>query len=140
MSGSRIQSKVSRGIAKAGRRTGTGELFGLLKKPGATLPDPETPPQNPFPDPNAPPPVDPPPAPVAPDPVPVGIMLDTFTKRHHDKWEVRSTDLLVIMEATGPVPTQGDTLEVSGLDYAVLAVDPLAPGGVALMYECQCRR
>ena len=140
MSGISIAAEVAAAVREVGQSTGTGPLLALLKKPGATLPDPVSPPQNPFTDPNADPDPDPPAPPTAPAPVPVGIMLDTFSKRHHDKWEVRATDLLVMMEATGPVPTQGDTLGVSGLDYAILAVDTLAPGGVALMYECQCRR
>jgi len=140
MSGEDIAAEIAAALREVGEAVGSGPLVALLKKPGATVPNPDAPPQNPFPDPNAPPDPDPEPNPEAPDPVPVVIMLDSFTKKHHDKWEIRCTDLLVIMEATVAVPTQGDKLDIDGLDYDIMAVDPLAPGGVALMYECQCRR
>ena len=112
----------------------------LLKKPGATLPDPEEPPQNPFPDPNAPPDPDPADPPEAPDPVPVWAMFDKFTAKHHEKWEIRATDVLVIVEAVAAHPTQGDILSISGEDYAILAVAAEGPGFPAVMYECQLRR
>ena len=131
MIGLETAAEASAAIREAG-------FVAQLKKPGATQPDPEEPPQNPFADPNAPPAPDDPPE--APDPVPVWIVLEAFTKKHHDKWEIRATDILVMMEASGPVPTQGDDLEVLGLDYAIKAVDPLAPSGINIMFECQCRR
>ena len=111
-----------------------------LKKPGATQPDPEEPPQNPFADPNATPDPAPAPEPSAPDPVPVWIVLEAYDQRHIDGELIRAQDKRVMMEASGPEPTQGDTLEISGQDHAILSVKPLAPSGINLIFECQCRR
>lgn len=112
----------------------------LLKKPGGTVPNPDTPPQNPFTDPNAPPPTEPEPAPEAPDPVTVWCMFDKFTAKHRERWEIRATDVLVIVEAVAAQPTQGDTLSINGADYAILEVSAEGPGFPAVMYECQIRR
>lgn len=112
----------------------------LLKKPGGTVPDPDTPPQNPFPDPNAPPDPDPADPPEAPDPLSVWAMFDKFTAKHHEKWDVRATDVLVIVEAVAAQPTQGDTLSIDGKDYAIVTASAEGPGFPAVMYECQCRR
>ena len=103
-----------------------------LKKPASS----ETP-QNPFPNPDDPAPDDPP---EAPDPVPVWIVLEAYDQRHIDGELIRAQDKRVMMEASGPEPTQGDTLEISGQDHAILSVKPLAPSGINLMFECQCRR
>ena len=110
-----------------------------LKKPGDVAPDADEPPQNPFPNPNAPPDPDPEP-PTTPDPLPVWIVLEAYDQRHIDGELIRAQDKRVMMEASGPVPTQGDVLEISGQDHAILSVKPLAPSGINLMFECQCRR
>ena len=88
----------------------------------------------------APPDPDPADPPEAPDPVPVWAMFDKFTAKHHEKWEIRATDVLVIVEAVAAHPTQGDILSISGEDYAILAVAAEGPGFPAVMYECQLRR
>ena len=111
----------------------------LLQKPGGTEPSPTTTPQNPFTDPNAPPPAEPDPAPEAPDPVPVWCMFDKFTDKH-EKWEIRATDVLLKVESVSAQPTQGDSLSINGLEYAIVRVEREGTGFPAVMYECQCRR
>ena len=53
---------------------------------------------------------------------------------------IMAGDRRVMVEA-GPVePRTSDKLRIGGEDYAIVAVRPTAPGGVALMYEVQVRR
>jgi hypothetical protein len=128
MTGLAIAAEVAAALAEAGAATGNGPLIGSLKKRAG---NPAAPPQNPFA-------VATPPTP--PAPVPVTIIEGSYDLRHIDGVMILATDRKVMMDATGPVPAPGDTLEIGGLDHAIISVRPEAPGGVALMYEVQCRR
>lgn len=70
---------------------------------------------------------------------PVAVVVDTFAQAHIDGTLVRADDLRVMAEAVVE-PTTADKLRIDGKDHAILSVRALKPGGVALMYEMQCRR
>lgn len=53
---------------------------------------------------------------------------------------IESGDRLLIVEAKGFVPSPGDEVVVSGEKYAVVASDPISPGGVDLLYKTLVRR
>lgn len=128
MTGALIAAEVAAALAEAGAATGNGPMIGSLKKRAG---NPSDPPQNPFA-------VATPPS--TPEPAPVTIIVDSYALRHIDGVMIHASDRKVTMAATGPVPAPGDTLEIGGLDYAIMSVRTESPGGVALMYECQCRR
>lgn len=44
---------------------------------------------------------------------------------------------MVTVAAEGTVPAVGDTLTFKGLQHHILRVDPLAPGGVDLLYDIE---
>lgn len=67
-------------------------------------------------------------------------VVGRYDRRLVDGTLIRADDLRVMVEA-GPVePRTSDNLRIGGADYAVVAVRPTAPGGVALMWELQCRK
>ena len=67
-------------------------------------------------------------------------VVGRYDRRLVDGTLIMAGDRRVMVEA-GPVePTTADRLRIGGEDYAIVAVRPLAPGGVALMYEVQVRR
>jgi len=82
---------------------------------------------------------------------PWGTTADTFTESELpamvssypfdmiDGTLIRATDKRVMVSAVGAVPTTADKLEIDGVDHAIVMVKPLAPSGVPLFYECQCR-
>lgn len=67
-------------------------------------------------------------------------MLDEWNKNEIDGTLIRATDKKVMVSATGAVPTVADRLVISGVDHAIMAVTPEAPGGVALNYVIHARQ
>lgn len=53
--------------------------------------------------------------------------------------EIQSGDKKAIIEATVE-PLPGDTLQIMGRVWRIIAVDELSPQGEALLYTCQVRR
>lgn len=74
-------------------------------------------------------------------PYPLVIVTEAYSQGVVDGTLVRADDLRVMAEATGPVtPSTAHKLRIGGVDHAIVAARPLAPGGVVLMWELQCRR
>ena len=120
MSGQQIANEVLAALQEAGTETGDGPLVAQLTavEVGGT---PWT--GTSFP----------------PEPVDVTIVIDQFWRDEIDGTQVRAGDKKVLMDATGPVPKTGDTLTISGHAHRIEGVMPLAPAGVAVMYEVQAR-
>ena len=69
-----------------------------------------------------------------------GIDLD-YTVREIDGTLVQRGDRKLLMSVkAGVVPAVSDVAIVGAVRFRVLAVKPLAPGGVTLTYELQCRQ
>jgi len=57
-----------------------------------------------------------------------------------DDRSILSSDLKLLIAATGYVPKINDLLTWNGVNYTVVMVAPLQPSSVAVIYECQIRR
>ena len=74
---------------------------------------------------------------------PVVFVLLDYAARDRDGTLIRQNDQQALIRAGGlPVePTDADQLvDASGLSFEIVAMRPLAPGGVALLYQAQVRR
>lgn len=69
----------------------------------------------------------------------VAIVLSEFTNDEIDGTTILATDKKVLVSATGMEPKPGDMLTISGAKHQVINSKPLAPAGVAVMYEVQAR-
>lgn len=49
-------------------------------------------------------------------------------------------DKLAIIDAVSVVPVPGDTLTIAGEVWKIMAVDSVAPAGVAYLFKCQVRK
>lgn len=124
MSGADIAAEVAAALREAGAEVGTGSplIATLTKTPRR---------QNPG-DPDPGPPVN----------HSVAVLISEYDRRHVDGTQIQAQDRRVLMEAVGigVVPLPGDKLTVGGTVYNVITAMPLDPGGVAIMYEVQCRK
>lgn len=121
MSGAQIAAEVAIALADAGAAVGGGAFSATLTRPTGS----ETPWDIPT---------------TAVTTWAVTVIVTMYDRRHIDGEQIRAEDRRVLMSAVGPVPAVSDRLTVSGAVYQVMAVNELAPAGVALMYELQCRR
>ena len=71
---------------------------------------------------------------------PLAIVTDTYSQGVVDGTLIRADDLRVMADAGPVAPSTAHKLRIGGVDHAIVAARPLAPGGVALMWELQCRR
>lgn len=69
----------------------------------------------------------------------VAIILSEFTNDEIDGTTIFATDKKVLVSATGMAPMPGDGLTISGVRHQVINSKPLAPAGVAVLYEVQAR-
>lgn len=130
--GTRIAQRVQRGLARAGQRTGTGPYLCTIRRASSAPSEPVNPWDSPA---------DP-----ANDPT------DYAVTAVEDIREVRDMSGMLTgvqkrtltIDATGVAPLKSDTIAVgvAPADVAedttfeeIIAVRPLAPGGVALLYE-----
>lgn len=64
-----------------------------------------------------------------------------YAQRDIDGTMILRTDVRVLLgPQIGANPTTGDTLTVGGDIYTVVASNPLAPGGVVVLHDVQCRK
>ena len=49
-------------------------------------------------------------------------------------------DKQAIIDAVSVVPVPGDTLTIAGEVWKIIAVDSVAPAGVAMLFKCQVRK
>ena len=71
---------------------------------------------------------------------PVRAIQGTYTAREIDGTLIQANDLKLTVEAGGFVPDVADKARINGKDWFIVRVDPVAPGGVALMYKVQVRK
>lgn len=65
-----------------------------------------------------------------------------YANREVDGTRVLATDKKVIL-AKGSLsvdPTTADKLKIGTVEHSIIRVEPLAPGGVTVMFTLQCRR
>lgn len=65
--------------------------------------------------------------------------VQMYAKSEIDGALIQQGDRKVMLSATGERPTTADKLRIGGDDFAVVAVNEVAPQGVALFYEVQAR-
>ena len=71
---------------------------------------------------------------------PLRAVVGRHDRRLVDGTLIRADNLRVMVEAGSVEPTTAHRLRIGGADHAIVAVRPLALGGVALMWELQVRR
>lgn len=121
MSGADIAAEVTAALAEASGAVGDGAQATLIR-PGAQ-------PQTPWDAPGG-----------APTPQAVWTIAEAYRQDMVDGTLIRAEDRRVMLEPVTPAPTTADRLSIGGTEYAIVAVQPEAPAGVALYYICQCRR
>lgn len=121
MSGLAIQQKVTAGLAKAGRKTGSGELKAAIIR---SAPVDET--------------VYPPVAPTESAFV-VTAFKSRFRQSDYASLNIETGDLMLLVEGGVVEPLVTDQVKVSGIRYTVVEVMKTEPGGVALIYKVQLR-
>ena len=69
------------------------------------------------------------------------IVFDTWRFGEVDGTRIRSTDLKVLVGASGLsiTPTAAHTLKYDGVEYAIIDSTPLRPAGVTVLYTVACR-
>ena len=119
MSGADIAAEVAAAIREVGADVGAGALIASLIRPAAQ-------PQNPW---DAP----------AGEPTTYNLpVMDEGIKLRHDAGTlVQRRAHMLMVPALGIVPLTSDRINLRGREYAVLAVDTLAPGGVDRYYEVE---
>ncbi len=69
------------------------------------------------------------------------LVVDAYSNRDVDGTRVRATDKKVLL-ATGALaiePATADKLVIGGVEHTIERVEPLAPGGVTVMWTLQVR-
>ena len=61
-------------------------------------------------------------------------VIGRFNSDERSDTAVRSDDIKLLLGATGNTPVVGDSITVSGSEYDIYRVIPVATGGVYLMY------
>lgn len=119
-----INARVLAGIKRAGARTGNGALFGTLSRYTAPVDS-----------------VYPPTKGTATE-YPCTLLWDMFGAMARASDAVEAEDVKAIIPAAGitVVPQIGDKLTVAGETYSIVMVDTIRPGGVGILYTCQCRK
>ena len=70
----------------------------------------------------------------------VTIVVTEYAKTEIDGTTIQAGDRKVLMTATAGVePKPSDVLTISGKAFNVVNAMPLAPAGIAVMFEVQCR-
>lgn len=62
-----------------------------------------------------------------------------FKNREVDGTVVKSSDVKLILESVSPPPTQDWRATIKGVEYRVMEVDPVSPGGIDVIYILQLR-
>jgi len=53
---------------------------------------------------------------------------------------IKQGDHLLLCEALNPIPDTAQTATIAGVDWQVVGVSPVAPGGTPIIYKVQMRR
>lgn len=121
MSSAAIQAKIKAGLARAGRRTGTGELKAVIIR--EQEPDLNTAP----------------PTPGEPTAFPFTAMQSKFSFMEMQSGNVESGDVKFLLEAGQIEPQNDDKIKVAGILYEIEGIERVAPGGVPLMWKIHAR-
>lgn len=62
-----------------------------------------------------------------------------FSKNEIDGEAIKRTDIKLILEQVATAPTTGWTATLNSVDYRVMSVMPVSPGGTDVIYICQLR-
>lgn len=68
------------------------------------------------------------------------VVVTEFSNREVDGTRVLATDKKVLMAVPAIAPATSDRLAIGGVEYSIERVEPLAPGGVSVMFTLQARR
>lgn len=73
---------------------------------------------------------------------PCTFVVDAFKNNEVDGSRVLASDKKILLAKDGPAiePSASDKLLIGGVVHTIVNVEPLAPGGVVVMWTLQCRR
>ena len=122
MSHESIAQEIADAFAEVGAELGEGPVTGFLLRAGArddtTMPPTRGPDQR----------------------LQVGLMYDEIGVADRRREIIPQTDMVVLIDAIGPEPLSTDRLELDGVEHEIINVEPLRPGGAALLYSVQVRK
>lgn len=121
MSGAQIAAEVNAALAEASIATGDGIYTVTLLEPAAQ-------PTNPWDTPAG-----------APTQHEVNAVISDYPLSMIDGTLIRQGDKRIMLSATVVAPEVNWRVISSGVNYAILSVREIGPGGVALYYEVQAR-
>lgn len=121
MSGAQIAAEVNAALAEASIATGDGTLTVILLEPAVQ-------PTNPWDSPAG-----------APTEHEVNAVISDYPLSMIDGTLIRQGDKRLMISATGPAPKVNWRVISNAVNYAILTVREIGPGGVALYYELQVR-
>ncbi|CAB4137347.1 hypothetical protein UFOVP317_29 [uncultured Caudovirales phage] len=121
MSGAQIAAEVNAALAEASIATGDGVLTVTLLQPAVQ-------PMSPWDSPAG--------APIEHE---VNAVISDYPLSMIDDTLIRQGDKRIMVSATGPAPKVNWRVISGGVNYAILRVREIGPGGVALYYELQAR-
>lgn len=63
-----------------------------------------------------------------------------YNNRDIDGVQVKAGDVRLLLEAVSTEPEPGDQVTIGSVEYYAVAVEPLSPGGTAVIYNIQLRK
>ncbi|WP_300440368.1 hypothetical protein [uncultured Mameliella sp.] len=123
MSGAEIAAEVAAAIAEAGAETGSGSALAgtIIRTSGAD--------ESTYP-----------PTPGSDTSYACTVVLTNYSARDRDGTQITARDVKALIAPDAETdPRNGDRLTVAGQTLHVVNVEAVKPGGVVLMWECQCR-
>lgn len=135
MSGADIAAEIAEALAEAGEAVGQGEYIATLTRKGAESAS----------DPNAGTPWGDAATGSEPDPDTYDVtILDEGSKTRHSRGDngvlVPRTARILTIAATGEAPQMGDVITLATGKHEIAAVEAVAPGGVALLFEVELKQ
>jgi len=122
MGGARIAAEIGAALAEIAQELGDGEFVVMLHQQIRRQESPWDIPSTP------------------PEPVALRALDDGIRKVYAPESGATRQARFITVEAAGVEPKVGDVLTVSGADHSVLAVFPLAPAGVPLLWDLEIGR
>ncbi|HEX73327.1 MAG TPA: hypothetical protein ENN65_08445 [Candidatus Hydrogenedentes bacterium] len=122
MGGAEIAAQISAALAEIAQELGSGEFVVVLRQQTRGQANPWDIPATP------------------PEPVALRAIDDGIREVYVPDSGATRQGRFITIEAAGVEPKVGDVLTVSGVDHSVLAVFPLAPAGVPLLWELEIGR
>jgi len=119
--GADIAAQIAAALGDAGAAVGDGPLLGVIKRKGTQTGPVYEPVFGPDVTHN------------------FTVILGSFSERERADTAIKATDTKITASIGGVVPEVSDKIAINGVDYQIYGIDPLNPGGEALLYKIWAR-